>query len=262
MSYLDQIDADYPADFRPGRILWTDPDGSRGTWTAPPGGDCPRLYRLRVAPEQLAAWWTSRINRFAAPPEVTVGPLETPGLAGWLVSQGYTRSGHDLLMALGVAGRTSPVAPVATVTEVADADTLYQVFMLASLVFGDDAPAPELSEFAFQAMNASSTRAFAVADPDTGLVVASGAMTMHLGWAYLWAGQVHPDHRRKGLYRAVVEHRLKAAADLGADFVATHANPETSAPLLAKAGFLTIAPIDHYRLNTPWAAPDQVSGIG
>ncbi len=262
MSYLAQFDSAYPADFWPGRILWTDPDGSRGTWGAPALGVGPRIFRLRAPATHLEEWWKSRISRFVAPPEVTVGPLETPGLADWLISQGYTLSERELLMALQISGRSNAVRPVVAVTEVTDAATLHQMFMLTSLVFGGEPPTPEMSEFGFQALGIGSTRIYVVVDPKTGQLIAAGAMTMHPGWAFLWAGQVHPDHRRQGLYRALLEHRLKAAADLGAVFAATQANPTTSAPQLAKVGFLTITALDFYRLNTPWAAPDQVSGIG
>jgi GNAT superfamily N-acetyltransferase len=71
------------------------------------------------------------------------------------------------------------------------------------------------------------------------------------GWIYfhangrfadLWGGSTVPEERGRGLYTAVLNARLKEAAERGYRFVTTDASP-MSRPILAKHGFrlLTMA---------------------
>lgn len=57
--------------------------------------------------------------------------------------------------------------------------------------------------------------------------------------AYLMAGVVLPAFRRRGVYRALVAARLRAAAALGLGLATVQARAETSAPLLQRLGFAT-----------------------
>jgi len=71
--------------------------------------------------------------------------------------------------------------------------------------------------------------------------VGSAWSTLHPGDAFvpLFGGTVLPDARGRGLYRAMVAERVRAAAANGAELALVDAGPE-SAPILARLGFTPI----------------------
>jgi GNAT superfamily N-acetyltransferase len=63
---------------------------------------------------------------------------------------------------------------------------------------------------------------------------------------YLQGGVVLPDARGRGLYRALVAARLDHAHAAGRRVATTHAHHRTSAPILARLGFATLARLPCY----------------
>lgn len=57
---------------------------------------------------------------------------------------------------------------------------------------------------------------------------------------YLIGAVVLPEHRGRGLYRALVDARLRHAASCGIPLATCQAMPETSAPILERLGFTTV----------------------
>lgn len=57
----------------------------------------------------------------------------------------------------------------------------------------------------------------------------------------LWGAGTLPEYRRRGAYSALLTERCRLAHALGATLALTKANEATSAPLLRRAGFRTIA---------------------
>ncbi len=57
---------------------------------------------------------------------------------------------------------------------------------------------------------------------------------------YLVGGNVLEGHRGRGIYRALIDERLRDAADLGFTLATTLAREATSAPILDKLGFETL----------------------
>lgn len=55
--------------------------------------------------------------------------------------------------------------------------------------------------------------------------------------ARLWAGAVREEHRRRGVYGALLAHRLRVAAAAGCRIALVKGRLDTSAPLLRRAGF-------------------------
>jgi hypothetical protein len=64
--------------------------------------------------------------------------------------------------------------------------------------------------------------------------------------AYLLGGVVLPEARHRGLYRALVNARLRAAFANGITLATTQAYEQTSAPLLARSGFLPVCRFPSY----------------
>jgi GNAT superfamily N-acetyltransferase len=57
---------------------------------------------------------------------------------------------------------------------------------------------------------------------------------------------VLPEHRGRGVYRALLAARLRHVAAAGIRVVTTHARATTSAPILAHLGFATLVELDYY----------------
>jgi GNAT superfamily N-acetyltransferase len=86
-----------------------------------------------------------------------------------------------------------------------------------------------------------------LADPDLGLYVAwvdgqpaaAARLEMSPDWSFglLQGGGVSPEHRRRGLYRALVAARARDARTRGLRYLVTDAR-ETSRPILERLGFV------------------------
>ena len=68
------------------------------------------------------------------------------------------------------------------------------------------------------------------------------------GVARLWGAGVLAVHRHRGVYRALLETRLRWGADRGARTALVKGRVETSAPVLVRAGFATYGEERSYRL--------------
>lgn len=58
--------------------------------------------------------------------------------------------------------------------------------------------------------------------------------------AYLLGAVVLPASRRRGVYRALIAHRLDVARALGLELATVHASADTSGPLLERLGFVDL----------------------
>ncbi|QAY69474.1 hypothetical protein [Xylanimonas protaetiae] len=67
--------------------------------------------------------------------------------------------------------------------------------------------------------------------------------------ARLWGGATVPEARHRGAYRAQLFERLRIARDLGASVALVKGRAETSAPILARAGFQRFGSERLYRIT-------------
>jgi GNAT superfamily N-acetyltransferase len=67
--------------------------------------------------------------------------------------------------------------------------------------------------------------------------VSTGGCTLHGEVAQLWGAVTLREHRRRGCYRAVLAERLRLARAHGATLALVKGRPETSGPILRRAGF-------------------------
>lgn len=70
-----------------------------------------------------------------------------------------------------------------------------------------------------------------------GTPIGTGGHVMAGATARLWGGAIVPSARHTGAYRALLDQRLRAAADSGATMALVKGRVETSAPVLLRAGF-------------------------
>ncbi len=67
-------------------------------------------------------------------------------------------------------------------------------------------------------------------------------------FASLWGGSTHPDHRRRGLYRATVAHRARIAVERGYRLIRVDCSPD-SRPILTALGLRAVATTTPYVLR-------------
>jgi GNAT superfamily N-acetyltransferase len=72
-----------------------------------------------------------------------------------------------------------------------------------------------------------------------GTAVGTGGYTVAGDVLRLWGGAVVPQARGTGVYRAVLDHRLRAGRALGCRVALVKGRVDTSAPVLRRAGFTT-----------------------
>ena len=198
-------------------------------------------------------------------PRFHVGPRDTPGLSAWLHSHGYRLETRESVVVLRRSCWPDDNPPREAV-EVSDRTMIRQILWLDHLVFDD--PEPDDARVAVEWSRLSpNRRQFLIPGPD-GMARAAGGFTVFPGrWLLLWGGETHPDHRRQGLYRDILDARFQAARDTRAAFAAVYANIETSAPILLATGFKPIglvevwAPRESQR-DSPRSAPADDVGDG
>lgn len=85
----------------------------------------------------------------------------------------------------------------------------------------------------------------------SGEIVAGASLMVSEGIGWFCGGGVHPDHRRRGLHRALISHRLRVAAEIGLDLVAQGALPASESMRNAQRnGFAHV-----YTLTSYWISP-------
>lgn len=79
----------------------------------------------------------------------------------------------------------------------------------------------------------------------------TGLVDRHHGVSLLGGSSVLPAHRGRGHYRALVAARMQLARQMGSQAMVTQAVRSTSAPILARLGFLEITAIEKYVMEAP-----------
>jgi hypothetical protein len=81
-----------------------------------------------------------------------------------------------------------------------------------------------------------------------GKAVGAAGLTVAGETLRLWGGAVLPEARHTGAYRALLDRRLRDAAEAGATIALVKGRVETSAPVLLRAGFQRYGEVRAYRL--------------
>ncbi len=89
---------------------------------------------------------------------------------------------------------------------------------------------------------------FQVVAFDAGTPVSTGGCSIRGEVAQLWGGITLSGARRRGAYRAVLAEGLRLAGQHGASLALVKAKPDTSAPILLRAGFTNYGQQRRYRL--------------
>ena len=129
-----------------------------------------------------------------------------------------------------------------------DLDTLRELDRIDLEVFGGTPQSEErLAATATELAEDSSTPRF-VAYLD-GEPVGSAGCTLAGEVVRLWGGACLPAVRGRGVYRALLDHRLRVGADAGCRMALVKGRVETSAPILRRAGFAVYGEERAYRVT-------------
>ncbi len=85
-------------------------------------------------------------------------------------------------------------------------------------------------------------RRFVAYDRATGEALCAGGLNLYpkLRFGFLWGGGTVPEARGRGAYSALLRARMDLAESSGIDMVGLYARVNTSAPIVAKQGFVTV----------------------
>ncbi|MGW3043531.1 GNAT family N-acetyltransferase [Kitasatospora sp. NPDC001159] len=164
-----------------------------------------------------------------------------------LLAAGFTAEPDEALMIARIGDLpTGPVLPegvrLETVTDPAGVDLMVAAHELA---FGTDLPG--LRERMLDHLRHSSETVGMVVAMAGDQPVSEARMELNpgTGFAGLWGGGTVPGWRGKGIYRALVAHRARLAADLGYEYLQVDASDQ-SRPVLERLGFARLSTTTPY----------------
>ncbi|MBF0816865.1 hypothetical protein E4U02_10615 [Microbacterium paludicola] len=170
---------------------------------------------------------------------------DAPDLAAELEARGAVVDDVLDILGLPLAGRPElPQAPGVQAEGVDAREQLAAVGDINAAVWGD-APLGERlgAEFAELRRILDEGTGFRVLASLDGVPAATGGVTLAPGprglglVARLWGAATVESQRGRGLYRAVLDERLRRAAQAGAELALVKGRITTSAPILKRAGF-------------------------
>lgn len=172
-----------------------------------------------------------------------------PGLEAALQAAGWADDGAETLLVLDLdnaAGIDAPPPPGVQVRRVGDMAGIDDSLAVDALAFGRAEPWRRAAlELRLQASSLDLYVAYAGGQP-----ISSGRLEMADGRAFagLYGGGTAPEHRGRGVYRAMVAARADEARRRGVRYLTVDAR-ETSRPILERLGFIPLATIRGWTLN-------------
>ncbi len=132
-----------------------------------------------------------------------------------------------------------------------DVTTFGDVMRIGWQVFGGDEVDDETvaSEFAGEAGKVERGDGGSLVAYVEGRAVGTAGLSMADSDARLWGGAVLPEARRRGVYRALLQERFRYATEHGATLALVKARVDSSAPILARAGFEKVGQERSYLLD-------------
>jgi GNAT superfamily N-acetyltransferase len=132
------------------------------------------------------------------------------------------------------------------IREVVDRDDMERIAVLERTVYGRGEDYGWMDElFAEQAADPEGLRMFVAEAGD--LVVCAAWVRFPSGteFATYWVGATHPDWRGRGIYRALVAHRARLAAQRGCRYIEVDASVDSN-PILQLLGFVPVTTTTPY----------------
>lgn len=172
---------------------------------------------------------------------------EPADLGPRLTAAGFARQDDEAVMLGELSALAGAEPPAGVAVRAAGSDELAAVGDLHDLVW----PGTRWLTEAFareQALTPDDLACVVAAEGDLILCAAWVRLTPGTDFAGMWGGATHPDHRRRGLYRAVLAARARWALDRGYTLARVDASPE-SEPILTRLGMRRVATTTPYLLR-------------
>lgn len=180
-----------------------------------------------------------------------LGDLTRPeGLEAHLVDRGASCCETLAVLALDLTRAPLDLeAPAGVeVRAVGDLETLRDYDRIQTEVFGGTLRTEQELLTSLESIAEGSRDPMLVAYRDD-VPVGTGGYTVAGDVLRLWGGAVVPEARGTGVYRALLDHRLRAGRALGCRLALVKGRVETSAPVLRRAGFAAYGEERAYRLT-------------
>lgn len=194
------------------------------------------VYRLAGDAEELARVIASYRDH-GLPFRFIVGPSSQPSDLGRLLIE------HGLSLTSELAAMWAPTAvaipePPSVEVEALTEETVDEYVATSAAGWAmSDAQAANLRRSVVRDLGLGTYRALIARIEGAAAGVALLRTYDRLG--YLQGSAVHPDKRGRGVYRALVAHRMRMLHDAGIEVGLIHARTTTAAPICARLGFRT-----------------------
>jgi GNAT superfamily N-acetyltransferase len=130
-----------------------------------------------------------------------------------------------------------------------DVETARDSHRVGVAVFGGSMPPEaELAEAAARGRRDALSGSGSVVAYLDGVPVGSGGLSLVAGVARLWGGAVREEARGRGVYRALVDARIRRGLEHGASMALVKGRVETSGPILRRMGFSRYGEERSYRV--------------
>ncbi|MGW1816103.1 GNAT family N-acetyltransferase [Streptomyces sp. NPDC002125] len=173
------------------------------------------------------------------------------GLGALLAAAGFVPEPPEALMVAAVSDlpRSVELPEGVTLRAVTDAAGVDLMVRAHEAAFGTDGS--RLRHQTLERLAGAPGTFVAVVATADGEPVSSARMEMHpgTGFASLWGGGTAAPWRGRGIYRALIAHRARIAADLGYRFLQVDAT-DLSEPILRRLGFTALSTTTPYVYRT------------
>ena len=165
-----------------------------------------------------------------------------------LVAAGFRPEERETVLIAPIEALTAvPALPDGVaIREVFDRDDMERIAVMERTVYGRGEDYGWMDElFAEREADPEGLRMFVAEGGD--LVVSAGWVRFPSGteFATFWGGATHPDWRGRGIYRALVAHRARLAAERGCRYIEVDASDDSN-PILQRLGFVPVATTTPY----------------
>lgn len=210
---------------------------------------------LVATPESIRDLVAAAVEHYRSQPDVlkvewkTRGHDHAPGLHEALVGAGFEPEEQESVM-VGDAARLAVDVDLpegVTVRQVRDEDEVRPMLAMQAEVFGDDADdAAAHDEEVLARLRSGDDMELWVAELD-GQVVSAGRLEPVQGteFAGIWGGATRPEHRGRGIYRALTAARARSAIRHGKRWIHSDST-EFSRPILERSGLVKVTTTTPY----------------
>jgi len=165
-----------------------------------------------------------------------------------LVASGFRPEERETVLIAPIEALTAvPALPDGVaIREVLDRDDMERIAVMERTVYGRGEDYGWMDElFAEREADPEGLRMFVAEGGD--LVVSAGWVRFPSGteFATFWGGATHPDWRGRGIYRALVAHRARLAAERGCRYIEVDASDDSN-PILQRLGFVPVTTTTPY----------------